>query len=249
MFRSLHHCERTPIILLSVDDDPHTRALAAQLGIDIFLPHPVELVRLHHALFTAVERALTPRPKVAVLRDPDAASVIEGAGLHCMLFFSLEELLRELDVQGPDLVLLGSTVTAKQVPAIVRMSAWDADCALLCFDDSPLAKEPAVPSRRVKWMAAIGSAVFAGVYGWLWSMSVPPSALAAYLPSPATMLYLTLPLLMVFGPGFWMLLIRYGVRCFGHPRLISLAVGLNMIAMTLAWLAMAVITIFRFRPS
>jgi diguanylate cyclase (GGDEF)-like protein len=156
MLRGLHHCEQTPIILLSVDDDPHTRALAAQLGVDIFLPHPVELVRLHHALFTAVERALTPKPKVAVLRDPDAATAIEGAGLHCMLFFSLEELLRELDMQCPDLVLIGSSVAAKQVPAIIRMSAWDSDCALLCFDDSPLAEEPAINEvldGRGGWLA------------------------------------------------------------------------------------------------
>ena len=142
MFRGLHGCAETPIILLSVDDDPHTRALAAQLGIDIFLPHPVELVRLHHAVGAAVERSLTPRPKVAVLRDPDAASAIQDAGIECMLFFSLDELLRELDVECPDVVLLGSGVTAKQTPAIIRMSAWHSDSSLLCFDDSPLAAEP-----------------------------------------------------------------------------------------------------------
>ncbi len=144
MFRSIHACRETPTILLSVDDDPHTRALAAQLGMDIFLPHPVELVRLHHAVSTAFERALTPRPKVAVLRDPDVASAIEDAGLECLLFFSLDELLRELDVECPDVILLGSSVSAKQVPAIIRMSAWDADCSLLCFDDSPLAAEPQI---------------------------------------------------------------------------------------------------------
>lgn len=139
MFRRLHGCADTPIIMLSVDDDPHTRALAAQLGIDIFLPHPVELVRLHHAVHTAFEQAMTPQPKVAVLRDPDAASTIEDAGLSCLLFFSLDELLRELDAECPDVILIGSSVTAKQVPAIIRMSAWDSDCSLLCFDDSPLA--------------------------------------------------------------------------------------------------------------
>lgn len=141
MFRGLHGCRGAPIIVLSVDDDPHTRALAAQLGIDIFLPHPVELVRLHHAMNVAIERAMTPRPNVAVLRDPEAASAIEDAGIQCMLFFSLDELLRELDAQCPDVVLLGSSVTAKQVPAIIRMSAWDSDCSLLCFDDSSLAHE------------------------------------------------------------------------------------------------------------
>jgi diguanylate cyclase (GGDEF)-like protein len=141
MFRSLHGCQQTPIIVLSVDDDPHTRALAAQLGIDIFLPHPVELVRLHHAIDTAFERALTPRPKVAVLRDPDAASAIQDAGIECMLFFSLDELLRELDMECPDVVLLGSSVTARQAPAIIQMSAWDSECSLLCFDDSPLADQ------------------------------------------------------------------------------------------------------------
>lgn len=144
MFRSLHDCQQTPIILLSVDDDPHTRALAAQLGIDIFLPHPVELVRLHHAVGAAFERALTPRPKVAVLRDPDAASAIQDAGIECLLFFSLDELLRELDVECPDVVLLGSSVTARQAPAIIRMSAWDSECSLLCFDDSPLVEEPSI---------------------------------------------------------------------------------------------------------
>lgn len=144
LFRSIHGCSETPVILLSVDDDPHTRALAAQVGVDIFLPHPVELVRLHHAMSTAFERAETPRPKVAVLRDPDAASAIEDAGIECLLFFSLDELLRELDVECPDVILLGSSVTAKQVPAIIRMSAWDTDCSLLCFDDSPLAGEPQV---------------------------------------------------------------------------------------------------------
>lgn len=141
MFRSLHGCQQTPIIVLSVDDDPHTRALAAQLGIDIFLPHPVELVRLHHAVGTAFERALTPRPKVAVLRDPDAASAIQDAGIECLLFFSLDELLRELDAECPDVVLLGSSVTARQAPSIIQMSAWEAECSLLCFDDSPLADQ------------------------------------------------------------------------------------------------------------
>jgi len=144
MFRSLHGCTEAPVILLSVDDDPHTRALAAQLGVDIFLPHPIELVRLHHAISTAVERAMTPRPKVAVLRDPDAARQIEEGGIECFLYFSFDELLREIDVQCPDAVLLGSGVTGKQVPAIIRMSAWDSDFALLCFDDSPLAKEPEI---------------------------------------------------------------------------------------------------------
>ena len=144
MFRSLHGCTEAPVILLSVDDDPHTRALAAQLGVDIFLPHPIELVRLHHAISTAVERAMTPRPKVAVLRDPDAARQIEEAGIECFLYFSFDELLREIDVQCPDAVLLGSGVTGKQVPAIIRMSAWDSDFALLCFDDSPLANEPEI---------------------------------------------------------------------------------------------------------
>ena len=76
MFRNLPGCREVPVILLSIDDDPHTRALAAQLGVDIFLPHPIELVRLHHAINTAVHRAMTRRPKVAVLRDPDAARQI-----------------------------------------------------------------------------------------------------------------------------------------------------------------------------
>ncbi len=141
MFGSLHGCGEAPVILLSVDDDPHTRALAAQLGVDIFLPHPIELVRLHHAISTAVERAMTPCPTVAVLRDPDAARQIEEAGIECLLYFSFDELLREIDIQCPDAVLLGSGVTGKQVPAIIRMSAWDSDFALLCFDDSPLAEE------------------------------------------------------------------------------------------------------------
>ncbi|UCH28647.1 MAG: response regulator, partial [Myxococcales bacterium] len=158
MFRGLHGCRQAPIILLSVDDDPHTRALAAQLGIDIFLPHPVELVRLHHAMSTAVERALTPQPKVAVLRDPDAASAIEDAGIRCLLFFSLDELLRELDVQCPDVILLGTGVTARQVPAIIQMSAWDSDCSLMCFDDSPLAGELQITealSRDSGWLAQL----------------------------------------------------------------------------------------------
>ncbi len=156
MFRSLHGCRDTPIIFLSVDDDPHTRALAAQLGVDIFLPHPVELVRLHHALSSAVELALAPRPKIAVLRDPEVASAIEDAGLQCLLFFSLDELLRELDVECPDLILVGSSVTAKQVPAILRMSAWEADCSLTCFSDSPLATDPHVSEvldRDGSWLA------------------------------------------------------------------------------------------------
>jgi DNA-binding response OmpR family regulator/GGDEF domain-containing protein/HPt (histidine-containing phosphotransfer) domain-containing protein len=144
MFRTLHGCTEAPVILLSVDDDPHTRALAAQLGVDIFLPHPIELVRLHHAIATAVERAMTPRPKVAVLRDPDAARQIEEAGIECFLYFSFDELLREIDIECPDAVLLGSGVAGKQVPAILRMSAWDSDFALLCFDDSPLVNEPEV---------------------------------------------------------------------------------------------------------
>ncbi|UCF45790.1 MAG: response regulator [Myxococcales bacterium] len=147
MFRSLQGCTEVPIILLSVDDDPHTRALAAQLGIDIFLPHPIELVRLHHAVSTAVDRAMTPRPKVAVLRDPDAARQIEEAGIECFLYFSFDELLREVDIQCPDAILLGSGVSGKQVPAIIRMSAWDANCSLLCFDDSPLAEAPEISDR------------------------------------------------------------------------------------------------------
>ena len=147
MFRALHGCAEVPIILLSVDDDPHTRAQAAQLGVDIFLPHPIELVRLHHAISTGVERAMTPHPKVAVLRDPDAARQIEEAGIECFLYFSLEELLREIDIQCPDAILLGSGVTGKQVPAIIGMSAWDSDFMLLCFDDSPLAQETEINER------------------------------------------------------------------------------------------------------
>lgn len=156
MFRSIFGCAETPIILLSVDDDPHTRALAAQLGIDIFLPHPVDLVRLHQALSIASARALQPNPRVAVLRDPDAASAIEDAGIDCLLFLSLEELLREIDVQCPDVILLGSGVTAKQVPAIIRMSAWDSNSALLCFDDSPLGVEMQITEaldRHSGWLA------------------------------------------------------------------------------------------------
>ena len=158
MFRSLHACTEAPVVLLSVDDDPHTRALAAQLGVDIFLPHPIELVRLHHAISTAVDRAMTPRPKVAVLRDPDAARQIEEAGIECFLYLSFDELLREIDVQCPDAVLLGSGVTGKQVPAIIRMSAWDSDFALLCFDDSPLANEPEVGEplgRASAWLVEL----------------------------------------------------------------------------------------------
>ena len=70
MFRGLHGCAEVPVILLSVDDDPHTRALAAQLGVDIFLPHPIELVRLHHAISTAVERAMTPRAQGCGIAGP-----------------------------------------------------------------------------------------------------------------------------------------------------------------------------------
>ncbi|HET6415943.1 MAG TPA: response regulator [Polyangiales bacterium] len=147
MLRSLHGCSDTPVIVLSLDDDPHTRALVAQLGADIFLPQPIELVRLHHAIDTAVERAMTPRPRVAVLRDPDAAREIQDAGIECLLYFSFDELLKEIDVQCPDVILLGSSVTGKQVPAIIRMSAWDADCSLLCFDDSPLADELGITER------------------------------------------------------------------------------------------------------
>jgi DNA-binding response OmpR family regulator/GGDEF domain-containing protein/HPt (histidine-containing phosphotransfer) domain-containing protein len=140
MFRALHGCVEVPIILLSIDDDPHTRAQAAQLGVDIFLPHPIELVRLHHAISTAVDRAMTPRPQIAVLRDPEAARQIKEAGIECFLYFSLEELLREIDVQCPDAILLGSGVSGKQVPAIICMSAWDSEFFLCCFDDSPLAQ-------------------------------------------------------------------------------------------------------------
>jgi diguanylate cyclase (GGDEF)-like protein len=135
------------VIVLSLDDDPHTRALVAQLGADIFLPQPIELVRLHHAIGTAVERAMTPRPRIAVLRDPDAARQIQEAGIECWLYFSFDELLKEIDVQCPDAILLGSGVTGKQVPAIIRMSAWDASCSLLCFDDSPLVDEPGISER------------------------------------------------------------------------------------------------------
>ncbi|MGB5809659.1 MAG: response regulator, partial [Polyangiales bacterium] len=142
LFRSVHGCAEAPVILLSVDDDPHTRALAAQLGVDIFLPHPIELVRLHHAVQSAVERATTPQPKIAVLRDSDAARQIEEAGIGCFLYYSLEELLREIDSQCPDAVLIGSTVTGAQVPAIIKMSTWDEDSAFLCFTDSPLATNP-----------------------------------------------------------------------------------------------------------
>jgi DNA-binding response OmpR family regulator/GGDEF domain-containing protein/HPt (histidine-containing phosphotransfer) domain-containing protein len=141
LFRSIRSCREVPVILLSVDDDPHTRALAAQVGVDIFLPHPIELIRLHHAIGTAVDRAMTHRPTVAVLRDPDAARQIEEGGIECFLYFSFDELLREIDIECPDAVLLGSSVTGKQVPAILRMSAWESDFALLCFDDSPLAEE------------------------------------------------------------------------------------------------------------
>jgi len=156
MFRSLPGCREVPIILLSVDDDPHTRALSAQLGVDIFLPHPIELVRLHHAIGTAIDRAMTHGPKVAVLRDPEAARQIEEGGIECYLHFSFDELLREIDIECPDAVLLGSTVTGKQVPAIIRMSAWDSDFALLCFDDSPLADERGITEcleRSGGWLA------------------------------------------------------------------------------------------------
>jgi len=147
MFRTLQGCAEAPVILLSVDDDPHTRALAAQLGVDIFLPHPIELVRLHHAVETAVERATTPQPKVAVLRDSDAARLIEEAGIECFLYFSLEELLREIDVQCPDVVLIGSAVTGAQVPAIIQMSSWDAASAFVCFDDSGVVDSPVITER------------------------------------------------------------------------------------------------------
>jgi len=147
MFRSLHDCSNVPVVLLSVDDDPHTRALAAQLGVDIFLPHPIEIVRLHHAVYSAVERATTPSPKIAVLRDADAARQIEEAGIECFLYFSLEELLREVEVQCPDVVLFGSSVAGPQAPAIIQMSTWDEDSALICFHDSPLVDSPAISDR------------------------------------------------------------------------------------------------------
>ena len=158
LFRGLVGCEETPVILLSVDDDPHTRALAAQLGADIFLPHPIELVRLHHAVHTAIERATTPTPKIAVLRDSDTARQIEEAGMSCFLYFSLDELLREIDVQCPDVVLIGSSVAGPQVPAIIQMSSWDEDSALLCFDDSPLVASPAIVanlSREGGWLVEL----------------------------------------------------------------------------------------------
>jgi len=156
LFRGLEGCAEVPIIVLSVDDDPHTRALAAHLGVDIFLAHPIELVRLHHALSTAVERAQAPNPKVAVLRDPEAARQIQEVGIDCLLFLSFDELLREIDVQCPDAILLGSGVSGRQVPAIIRMSAWDSDFSLLCFDDSPLADEREISdclSRSSGWLA------------------------------------------------------------------------------------------------
>ncbi len=158
MFKALPRCSDIPLVLLSVDEDPHTRALAAQLGFDIFLAHPIELVRLHHAVATAAEKAMTPRPKIAVLRDPEAARLIEEVGIECYLYLSLEELLRELEVQCPDAVLLGSSVTGKQVPAIIRMSAWDSEFALLCFDDSPLVDAEQIDERFDRssgWLAAL----------------------------------------------------------------------------------------------
>ena len=147
VFRTVPGCSECPVILLSVEDDPHTRALAAQLGVDIFLPHPIELVRLHHAVHTAVERATMPRPKVAVLRDAEAAQDVGEIGMDCSLYFSLEELLRDVEVQCPDVVLIGSTVTGAQVPAIIQMSTWDSDCTFLCFEDSPLVDSPVIAHR------------------------------------------------------------------------------------------------------
>ncbi len=158
MFRSLSECNAVPVILLSVDDDPHTRGAAAQLGVNIFLPHPIDLVRLHHAVDTAIENARAPQPNIAVLRDSEAAKEIKAAGIDCSLYFGLEELLRELDVQCPDLVLIGSSVSAAQVPGILRMSSWDADCAFLCFDDSPLADDEAITKpldRNGGWLVEV----------------------------------------------------------------------------------------------
>ena len=156
MLRGLHGCAETPVILLSVDEDPHTRALAAQLGVDIFLPHPIELVRLHHAISTAVEQGDDAATQGRGLAGPRRGTADRRSG-HRMLPLSSASTssLREIDVQCPDAVLLGSGVTGKQVPAIIRMSAWDSDFALLCFDDSSLTTEPGISeplSRAGGWL-------------------------------------------------------------------------------------------------
>ena len=158
LFRGLRGCSETPTILLSVDDDAGTRAFAVDLGIDVFLPHPVDLVRLHHAVDAAMELSTSIEPKVAVLRDSDVAHQIERSGFGCLLYLSLEELLREIDAQHPDVVFLGSAEREQRAPRILRMAAWDVDFALMCFEESPLAKHAEIDqvvSRRSGWIVEL----------------------------------------------------------------------------------------------
>ena len=158
LFRGLRGCSETPTILLSVDDDAGTRAFAADLGIDVFLAHPVDLVRLHHAVATAMELSTSIELKVAVLRDSDVAHQIERSGFRCLLYLSLDELLREIDAQRPDVVFVGSAVQDQRAPRILRMGAWDIDFALMCFEDSPLAKNTEIDqvvSDRSGWIVEV----------------------------------------------------------------------------------------------
>jgi GGDEF domain-containing protein len=133
--------------MLSVDDDAATRSFGAELGVDIFLTHPVELVRLHEAVHRAFQRGSASALKIAIIRDREAAIEIEATGLQCLLYFSMEELLRQIPVEQPDVVLLGSDVTDPQTASILRMCAWDSEFSLLSFEDSPLPESTGLDGR------------------------------------------------------------------------------------------------------
>ncbi len=147
LLRGLRGCAEVPVLMLSVDDDAATRRFGAELGVDIFLSHPIELVRLHQAVDVAVERASVPALKIAVLRDRQAAVEIESTGLQCLLYFSVEELLRQIEVQQPDVILLGPDVSDPHTASVLRMCAWDCEFALLSFEQSSLAESSHLDGR------------------------------------------------------------------------------------------------------
>lgn len=147
LLRGLRGCAEVPVLMLSVDDDAATLRFASELGVDMFLTHPIELVRLHQAVDAAVERACVPALQIAVLRDREAAIEIESTGLRCLLYFSVEELIRQSEVHRPDVILLGADVNDPHTASVLRMCAWDSEFALLSFEQSPVAESSQLDGR------------------------------------------------------------------------------------------------------
>ena len=126
-------CELLPVLMISVEDDPAMLKKATAWGVDLFLPQPIDGPTLQRAIRTLSARTTVEPPKIAVLHDHEAVSRLLSAGIQCLGYASLRELLDDMPVFRPQVIIIGHDVEDTTVARTIRMIAWDVDVSILVF--------------------------------------------------------------------------------------------------------------------